>query len=60
MRHWYAWYSLAIVLALAVAEWRGWSPLARDTARGVSPTVRSNPGAYRPHYSGGGRYPHGK
>ena len=56
----YAGYCLAIVLLLGAAEWWGWSFLDRYEARGVSPTIRNNPGAYRSHYSGGGRYLHGK
>lgn len=56
----YGAWCLGLLALLAAAEWYGWSFLTRHEARGVAPTVRNNPGAYRPHYSGGGRYNYGK
>jgi hypothetical protein len=56
----YLLYSMTVLSLLGFAEYRGWSPFgpARPTAGPRS--VRNNPGAYRPHYSGGGRYVGGK
>ena len=56
----YVVYGLAVLLLLGWAEYRGWSLLATRKSREDVRTVRDNPGAYRPHYAGGGRYTGGK
>jgi hypothetical protein len=53
-------YGLAVLALLGFAEYRGWSMLRTNEVRNVAPTVRDNPGAYRPHYYGSGRYVGGK
>ena len=53
-------YGLAIVLLLGVAEYRGWSLQRTHEVRSTPQSVRDNPGAYRPHYYGSGRYLGGK
>jgi hypothetical protein len=57
----YLLYSLLVLGTLAFAEYRGWTPFSR--AHGGQPvprSVRDNPGAYRAHYTGSGRYVGGK
>ena len=54
-----AWGVLVLAL-LGAAEWRGWAPGTSTEVKGVPRTVRDNPGSYRSHYSGAGRYMHGK
>lgn len=54
-------YGLAILGALFWAEQRGWSFASVNESRDATPrSVRDNPGAYRPHYGGSGRYLGGK
>lgn len=53
-------FGLAVLALLGYAEYRGWSMLRTNEVRNVTPTVRDNPGAYRPHYYGSGRYVGGK
>lgn len=63
MKRWspgYLVYALAVVGGLAFAEYRGWNPLSARESRPVPRSVRDNPGAYRPHYGGTGRYVGGK
>jgi hypothetical protein len=57
----YLLYALLVLGTLAFAEYRGWTPFSR--AHGGQPvprSVRDNPGAYRAHYTGSGRYVGGK
>jgi hypothetical protein len=57
----YVLYGLALLAALAFADSRGWSPFGPPRPGAAGPvSVRDNPGAYRAHYSGGGRYVGGK
>jgi hypothetical protein len=56
----YTLYGMALLLLLGTAEYRGWSLLRPTEVKNVPKTVRDNPGAYRSHYAGGGRYLHGK
>ena len=56
----YLLFGLLVVSAFAAAQYRGWSMLRTNEVRNVPPTVRDNPGAYRPHYYGSGRYVGGK
>lgn len=57
----YLLYGLAVLAALGWAEYRGWSMTSVSESRDATPrTVRDNPGAYRPHYGGSGRYLGGK
>lgn len=53
-------YGLALLLAGSWASMTGWTPF-RSGPHLVSPkSVRDNPGAYRPIYSGYRRYSGGK
>lgn len=57
----YLLYGLAVLGLLAFAEYRGWSPTNRTGRSETVPrSVRDNPGAYRAHYVGTGRYIGGK
>lgn len=54
-------YGLAVLGGLVYAEYRGWSPTNSAGRRQAVPhSVRDNPGAYRSHYVGTGRYVGGK
>lgn len=54
-------YGLAVLGALAFAEYRGWTPFSNAREGQPAPrSVRDNPGAYRAHYTGSGRYVGGK
>jgi hypothetical protein len=54
-------YGLLVLGTLAVAEYRGWTPFSRAREGQPAPrSVRDNPGAYRAHYTGSGRYVGGK
>jgi len=44
-------FGLAVLLMLAIAEYRGWSLTTYDEVRGVPKSVRENPGSYRSHYT---------
>ena len=56
----YTLYGAALLALLAVAEYRGWGLWRPSRVRDVPRSVRENPGAYRPVYVGGARYPRGK
>lgn len=57
----YLLFGLLVVGAFGAAQYRGWSLLRTNEVRNVPRTVRDNPGAYRPLYSGStGRYLRGK
>lgn len=57
----YLLYGLLVLGALAAAEYRGWIPFSSAREGQTAPrSVRDNPGAYRAHYSGSGRYVGGK
>lgn len=59
MRGAFALFSLAVVAAFVVLEWRG-VDLLPDTQRVVAPaSVRGSPGAYRTYRSWGGGGFHG-
>jgi len=59
MRNVFFIYGLAILSALALAEYRGWSLNRVDELKNVPKSVRDNPGSYRSvygyyhHYTGG-------
>jgi hypothetical protein len=54
-------YGLAVLGMLAFAEYRGWTPFSNAREGQPAPrSVRDNPGAYRAHYTGSGRYVGGK
>ncbi len=53
-------FGTAVLSLLGLAEYRGWSMLRTNEVRNVPTSVRDNPGAYRPHYYGSGRYVGGK
>ena len=55
-----AWGMLVLGM-LAFAEYRGWIPFSNAREGRPAPrSVRDNPGAYRAHYTGSGRYVGGK
>ena len=56
----YVLYGVTVLALLGMAEHRGWSPFGPARPGAGPRSVRDNPGAYRPHYSGGGRYVGGK
>lgn len=56
----YVLYGLFLLGLGGYAQYRGWSFLSVDEVRSVPRTVRDNPGAYRSHYAGYGRYFGGK
>lgn len=56
----YLLFALGVLGLLGMAEWRGFSFLSVSEARTGPRSVRDNPGAYRPHYGGYGRYTGGK
>ncbi|HEU4565753.1 MAG TPA: hypothetical protein VFS05_13925 [Gemmatimonadaceae bacterium] len=56
----YLLFGLLLIAGLAAAQYRGWALTRRAEVRNVPRTVRDNPGAYRSHYSGSGRYLRGK
>lgn len=46
-------YGLLIAGSVAMSQWRGWSLDKVNEVRDVPRSIRDNPGAWRPHYSGG-------
>jgi hypothetical protein len=57
----YVLFGLVVAGTLAAAQYRGWSLLRTNEVKNVPRSVRDNPGAYRPTYSGAsGRYMRGK
>ena len=58
---WYLIFGTAVVALLGLAEYRGWAPFSNAREGQPAPrSVRDNPGAYRVHYIGTGRYVGGK
>lgn len=58
---WYLIFGTAVLALVAVAEYRGWAPFSNAREGQPAPrSVRDNPGAYRSHYIGTGRYVGGK
>jgi hypothetical protein len=54
-------FGLLVLGMLAFAEYRGWTPFSNAREGRPAPrSVRDNPGAYRAHYTGSGRYVGGK
>ena len=53
-------YCLMLLGLVSFAEYKGWNPTRVNELRNVPKTVRDNPGAYRSHYGGYGRYIGGK
>jgi hypothetical protein len=60
MKQAYFLYALLVMVMGGYAQYRGWSFLSVDEVKNVPKTVRDNPGAYRSHYAGYGRYIGGK
>jgi hypothetical protein len=61
MRHpLYLLYGLSLLTLVSVDEYRGFSFASVNEVRDVPRSIRDNPGAYRPHYSGYTRYFGGK
>ena len=44
-------YGTAVLLFMAVAEYRGWSLTSYDEVKGVPKSMRENPGSYRSSYA---------
>jgi hypothetical protein len=53
-------YSLLLLTAVTLAEYRGWTFDRVNQVKDVPKTVRDNPGAYRPSYGFYPRYVGGK
>jgi hypothetical protein len=53
-------YSLLLLTAVTLAEYRGWTLDRVNQVKDVPKTVRDNPGAYRPSYGFYPRYVGGK
>jgi hypothetical protein len=53
-------YSLLLLTAVTLAEYRGWTFDRVNQVKDVPKTVRDNPGAYRPSYAFYPRYVGGK
>ena len=53
-------YGLALLSALGVVAYRGWSFTTLEETRNVPISVRDNPGSYRSIYSGYHHYTGGK
>ena len=53
-------YGILVLVLLGAAQYRGWTPGGATEVKGVPKSVRENPGAYRAHYGGSGRYLRGK
>ena len=51
MRKFFLGYAIAILLFLAVAEYRGWSLTSYDEVKGIPKSMRDNPGSYRSSYA---------
>jgi len=60
MRLMYLMYGAVILGIAGAADYRGWSLARVDRVDTVPRSIRDNPGAYRPVYSGIPRYPGGK
>lgn len=56
----YLLFGIVVLGLLGWAEYRGWTWTRGHEARTAPRSVRDNPGAYRPHYYGSGRYHGGK
>lgn len=57
----YLLWGLVVLGGLSFAEYRGWTPFTNAREGRPAPrSVRDNPGAYRSHYTGSGRYVGGK
>lgn len=58
----YTIFGVLLILLIAAAELRGWTPMRPTEVKNVPRSIRDNPGAYRPHYTymGGGHYMRGK
>ena len=56
----YVVYGALLLALVGTAEYRGWGFTRPTEVRNVPRTVRENPGVYRTHYRGGGRYYRGK
>lgn len=58
---WYLIYGTAVVTLVGLWEYYGWAPFSNAREGQPAPrSVRDNPGAYRTHYTGSGRYVGGK
>ena len=60
MRRLFVVYGVAVLVALAWAEYRGWSLNRIDQVSNVPRSVRDNPGSYRSVYSSYHHYTGGK
>ncbi len=60
MRNFFLIYGLAVLCAVSLAEYRGWSLNRVDQVLNVPRSVRDNPGSYRSVYSSYHHYTGGK
>ena len=51
MKKFFIVYGTAILLLMAVAEFRGWSLTSYQEVKGVPKSLRENPGSYRSSYA---------
>jgi hypothetical protein len=59
----YTTFGVLLLLLVAAAEVRGWTPMRPNEVKNIPRSIRDNPGAYRPHYRpffGGGHSMGGK
>ncbi|HYR12436.1 MAG TPA: hypothetical protein VEQ60_31905 [Longimicrobium sp.] len=58
---WYVIFGTVVIALVGLVELRGWAPFSNAREGQPAPrSVRDNPGAYRVHYTGSGRYVGGK
>lgn len=60
IRNFFLIYGLAVLCAVSLAEYRGWSLNRVDQVLNVPRSVRDNPGSYRSVYSSYHHYTGGK
>jgi hypothetical protein len=59
----YTTFGVLLLVLVAAAEVRGWTPMRPNEVKNIPRSIRDNPGAYRPHYRpyfGGGHTMGGK
>ena len=53
MKTFFVVYGVAVLMFLAIAEYRGWSLTSYDEVKGVPKSMRDSPGSYRTSYARG-------
>ena len=51
MKKFFLIYGIAVLMFMAIAEYRGWSLTSYDEIRGVPKSMRDSPGSYRTSYT---------